>query len=134
MGDSVLLPRRTPWPTGSIAMASSFQRLPAQAVNLLDSRKLRPLIVFGYMQAMDLLSTVAFLLGGVQEANPLVRGAMQVAGNPMFGLVAVKAFGFLLGICCYRSGRIGLLERGNVFFALLLAYNLCCLILGLARR
>ncbi|NWF82813.1 MAG: hypothetical protein HXY18_03175 [Bryobacteraceae bacterium] len=115
-------------------MASTSEGLHGQAVNLLDHRKLRPLIVFGYMQAMDLLSTVAFLLGGVQEANPLVRGAMQVAGNPMFGLVTVKAFGFLLGIYCYRSGRIGLLERANVFFALLLAYNLCCLILGLARR
>lgn len=116
-------------------MASTSEGLPIRApVNAFDPSSVRPLIVFGYMQALDILSTVAFLLGGVQEANPLIRGVMQATGNPLKGLLCVKSLGLLLGVYCWRSGRIGLLEKANVFFALLVAYNLCCLILGLATR
>lgn len=99
-----------------------------------DASNLSALIVFGYMQALDILSTVAFLLGGVEEANPVVRGAMQMAGNPLFGLAAIKAIGLVLGFYCWRTSRIGLLRKANVFYAVLVAYNLCCLILGLAAR
>ncbi len=95
---------------------------------------LRGLLFFAYMQALDLLSTLAFLLGGVEEANPIVRIAMGATSSPVFGLLAIKAAGVLLGVYCWRSGRTSLLEKVNVFYAALVAYNLCCLILGLAGR
>lgn len=86
------------------------------------------------MQVLDILSTMAFLLGGVEEANPFVRGAIAFLGSPLLGLAAVKILGLLLGLYCWRSGRVVLLERANLFFAALVAYNLFCLILGLAAR
>jgi hypothetical protein len=60
--------------------------------------------------------------------------AMGATSSPVFGLVAIKAASVLLGIYCWRSGRVNLLEKANVFYAALVAYNLCCLILGLAAR
>jgi hypothetical protein len=85
---------------------------------------------FAYLQMLDLLSTVAFLLEGAGEANPLVRWSMQVTPNPVAGLALVKTLGLLLGLFCIRSGREGLLSRVNLFYAGLIAWNLICLILA----
>jgi hypothetical protein len=89
---------------------------------------------FIYLQAMDVLTTLAFLLGGVKEGNPLVNFAIAQAGNPLSGLVLVKMGALALGVYCLLSGRRKLLQRANVFFALLVAWNMVCLILGLALK
>lgn len=89
---------------------------------------------YSYLQLLDILTTLAFLLAGVQEANPLARWMMQVAGAPLPGLVAIKGMALLLGLFCWWRGRTALLRKANVFFSLLVAWNLCCLILGLAAR
>ncbi len=95
----------------------------------------RPVLLqFAYLQAMDILTTLAFLLAGVQEANPVVRAAIQWGGGPLAGLAAVKGAALLLGGFCWWSGRTRLLERANLFFAGLVAWNLVCLVLGLGRR
>lgn len=116
-------------------MASPSQGLtrPLQTTSVANP-SLQPLLLFGYMQLLDMLSTVAFLLGGVQEANPIVRGAMSALGNPLLGLMAVKLAAVGLGAYCWWLGRLTLLSKANIFFALLVAYNLCCLIAGLATR
>jgi len=117
-------------------MASTTQNLldHPNSMQRLASPNPLALIIFGYMQVLDVLSTLAFLLGGVQEANPIVRTAMEITRSPIVGLSVVKALGLILGVYCWRSGRFLLLERVNIFFALLVAYNLCCLILALAAR
>jgi hypothetical protein len=92
------------------------------------------LVQFAYLQGLDILTTLAFLLAGVQEGNPIVRAAMRLAGNPMLGLVVVKGSALLLGLFCWCRGRLALLQRANLFFAGLVAWNLFCLILGLSRR
>ncbi len=89
---------------------------------------------YTYLQLLDLLTTLAFLLQGVQEANPVVRWAMERSPNPVVGLVLVKACALLLGVYCWRADRPGLLQRINVMFALLVAWNLVALILGSANR
>lgn len=91
------------------------------------------LITFGYLQLLDLLTTVAFLVQGVREANPLVRFAIGVAPNPLTGLLAVKIAAMLLGLYCWRFGRNRVLGRMNVMFALVVAWNLTALIVGSAR-
>lgn len=91
-------------------------------------------MLYTYLQALDLLTTIAFLLAGVREGNPLVRWTMALAPNPLLGLVCVKAAAMALGISCWASGRQTLLRRVNVCFALLVAWNLACLILGLAGK
>ncbi|MBI5281193.1 MAG: hypothetical protein HY858_05870 [Candidatus Solibacter usitatus] len=89
---------------------------------------------FAYLQALDLLTTLAFLLAGVKEGNPMVRAAISLSGSPIAGLVMVKVAALALGLFCWFKGRERLLSRANAFFALLVAWNLLCLILGLAAR
>ncbi len=91
----------------------------------------RSLLLYAYLQGLDVMTTLAFLLAGVQEANPLVRQAMLMTGSPLAGLLLVKLAALLLGVYCWSSGRIRLLQRANLFFAGLVAWNLCCLVLGL---
>jgi len=84
---------------------------------------------FSYLQVLDFLTTVAFLLHGVREGNPLVRLALGAGTNPLVSLLVVKLLAILLGIYCWYRGRRQLLFRINVLFALLIAWNLVALIL-----
>jgi hypothetical protein len=88
------------------------------------------LLQFSYLQVLDFLTTIAFMVSGVREGNPLVRLALGWAGNPLGGLIAVKLLAVALGIYCWRMGRRQLLSRINILFALLVAWNLIALILG----
>ncbi len=85
---------------------------------------------FAYLQTLDLLSTAAFLLQGVEEANPFVRFAIQVSPNPVIGLAFVKLVALTIGISALRMGKDQFLTKINVFFAILVAWNLLCLVLA----
>ena len=76
------------------------------------------------------MTTVAFLLHGVHEGNPLVRAALQYAPNPLGGLLAVKILAVGLGFYCWKGGREKLLTRINLLFAFIVAWNMVALILG----
>lgn len=91
------------------------------------------LLQFSYLQVLDLLTTIAFLLQGVQEANPLVRFALSSAPSPLGALVAVKVLAIGLGLFCWRRGRERLLMRINIMFAILVAWNLVALIAASAK-
>lgn len=95
---------------------------------------LRLLLVYLYLQVLDVLTTMAFLMAGVSEGNPMVREAMRLCGSPVAGLVVVKTGAVLLGLYCWWGGRERLLRRVNLFFGGLIAWNLCCLIAGLALK
>lgn len=86
------------------------------------------LVQFSYLQILDFLTTIAFLLRGVQEANPLVRLALYTSPNPIGALLAVKVLAIGLGLFCWLRGRDRLLMRMNVMFAVLVAWNLVALI------
>ena len=88
------------------------------------------LLHYSYLQILDFLTTIAFLVNGVQEANPLVRLALNAGHNPIGSLIGVKVLAVMLGIYCWRMGRERLLSRINVMFALVIAWNLIALILG----
>lgn len=88
---------------------------------------------FSYLQVLDYLTTIAFLMIGVQEGNPVVRMFMNLAPSPLLGLAAVKVTALLLGVYCLKLGKDRLLSRINVMFAVLVAWNLVALILGTAR-
>jgi hypothetical protein len=85
---------------------------------------------FVYLQVLDVLTTIAFLLNGVAESNPVVRWAMQAAPDPFSGLILLKVAALGLGIYCSLSARQQLLRKVNIFFAGLVAYNLFALILA----
>lgn len=85
---------------------------------------------FAYLQILDVLTTVAFLMQGVAEANPIVRWAIHVGPTPVIGLLLLKTGAFALALFCLSQARYRLLQRVNVFFALLVAWNLLALILS----
>jgi len=88
------------------------------------------LLNYSYLQILDFLTTIAFLVNGVKEANPLVRYALAAGPSPISGLIAVKIAAVLLGLYCWRMGRQRLLGRINILFAMLVAWNLIALIVG----
>ena len=86
-----------------------------------------------YLQVLDFLTTVAFLVNGVREGNPLVRLALGAGSNPVASLLVVKLLAILLGFYCWRVGKRQLLSRINLLFALLVAWNLVALIISSVR-
>jgi hypothetical protein len=88
------------------------------------------LLHYSYLQVLDLLTTIAFMLKGFREANPLVRLALNLGHNPIGSLIGVKVLAVMLGLYCWRMGRQRLLSRINVMFALVIAWNLIALIVG----
>jgi len=90
------------------------------------------LLQYSYLQVLDLLTTLAFMLHGVREGNPLVGMMMHFTANPLNGLLVVKLIAVALGLYCWKVGRGKLLARINVAFALIVAWNLGALILAAA--
>lgn len=90
------------------------------------------LLIFVYLQFLDLLTTIAFLVQGVQEANPFVRLALNIAPNPIAALAGIKALALLLGVYCTYTRRNRFLSRINVLFALVVAWNLMIVVIAAA--
>ena len=86
------------------------------------------LLLFGYFQLLDLLTTVVFILRGVQEANPVVKFALRAAPTPLMGLLFVKLTALALAFYCWRLGRHSLLLRINILFAFLISWNLIAIL------
>ncbi len=87
-------------------------------------------VQFAYLQALDLLSTAAFLSHGVGEANPVVRWSMSMAPNPVSGLLAVKLLALCFAVYCIKSQRELLLAKVNIFYAVLIVWNMVCLVMA----
>ena len=87
------------------------------------------LLQYSYLQVLDFLTTVAFLLNGVREGNPLVRMALEFFPSPLGGLLFVKVLAVGLGIYCWQFGKQRLLGRINWYFAAVVAWNLVALII-----
>ena len=99
-----------------------------------ESNPLNPLLwQYSYLQILDFLTTVAFLVNGVREGNPVVRLVLGAGVNPIYSLLVVKFIAILLGLYCWRAGKRQLLARINLLFALLVAWNLVALILASVR-
>ena len=91
------------------------------------------LVQYSYLQVLDFLTTVAFLLHGVHEGNPLVRIALTYAPHPLGGLLLIKLFAVALGAYCWRKQRQRLLMRMNCLFAVVVVWNVAALIAASAR-
>ena len=90
---------------------------------------LNVLVQFCYLQALDLLTTLAFLTKGVREANPIIRLLVSGAGSPLGGLLAGKAIALCLAYYCWRKGRDKLLGRVNLFYAGLVIWILAAVVI-----
>lgn len=92
------------------------------------------LLLYSYLQVLDVMSTVAFLMLGVRESNPIVRFAFSIGPNPLAGLLLLKVVAVMIGVYCWRVGRERLLFRVNLIFGLLVAWNLFAIIVAAALR
>lgn len=92
------------------------------------------ILQYSYLQVLDFLTTVAFLLTGVQEGNPLVKLALEWAPTPLSGLVIVKMAALGLGFYCLKMNKTNLLAKINMMFALVVAWNMVALIVGACQR
>jgi hypothetical protein len=92
------------------------------------------LLQYSYLQVLDFMTTTAFLLNGIREGNPVVQLALRFGPNPMVGLVLVKLAAVGLGLYCWRFGRVKLLGRMNILFAIVITWNLAALIIGSLDR
>src|SRR5258708_24509073 len=81
------------------------------------------LLQYSYLQVLDFLTTIAFLLHGVREGNPLVRFFISATANPINGLLLVKLLALLLGLYCWRAGRVQLLGPIKIMFAALVVVD-----------
>src|SRR3984957_14017263 len=88
------------------------------------------LLQYSYLQVLDFMTTVAFLLHGIHEGNPFVRAALQYAPNPLGGVLAVTLLAVALGVYCWKGGREKLLLRINRRFSGSVACNIVALIVG----
>ena len=90
------------------------------------------LVQYSYLQVLDFLTTVAFLMHGVEEGNPMVRLVMLYAPFPIGGLLLVKVAAVGLGLYCWKVGRERLLSRVNILFAAVVVWNVASLIFSAA--
>jgi hypothetical protein len=92
----------------------------------------RLLLTNAYLQVLDVLTTIAVLVRGGIEANPLARLAIQVAPNPLLGLVGIKLAALGLALYCWRTHRLRALRFVNGFYALVIVWNLLGLVAACA--
>ena len=88
------------------------------------------LIQFLGLQIADAVTTLVFLQHGVNEANPLIRVALALFGQPALGLVIAKALGIGVALVAWRTGRRGMLRKINLLFAACVAWNLLTILLS----
>lgn len=87
-----------------------------------------PFILFVYLQLLDLLTTLAGLAHGGHEMNPVVVWSLKWFPTPLIGFIAMKLIA--CGVAFYvRTGPKKYLGVPNVFYSLLIVWNLLGLIL-----
>jgi len=89
--------------------------------------------IYCYLQGLDLLTTLALLLHGYPEGNPVVRFALENAPSPLWGLAAVKLIAMLIGVYCWIAKRASALRKANILFALAVAWNTFVVLLAAVR-
>jgi len=86
------------------------------------------LLFFLFLQFCDGATTLAFLSRGVAEGNPVVGALLHLSADPALALLLVKGAACALAIFAWRSGRLKLLRRANVFFTLCVVWNLAAIV------
>ena len=83
---------------------------------------------FMYLQLLDVMTTLACLVHGLQESNPLVQHLMNATGSPAAGLAVSKLLAFGVALFCWRRGKHKLLWGVNLFYSFIVVWNLTVLL------
>lgn len=89
---------------------------------------------FVYLQLLDFLTTIAFLIAGGREGNPLVRFVLAYTRHPLLGFVLMKGIAIAGGLFFYVQHRHRILRWVNGAFALIIVWNLMVLIMLVTQR
>jgi hypothetical protein len=90
------------------------------------------LVLFLYLQVLDVLTTLVGFSLGASEGSPFIRELIR--WGPLAGTLASKVFAVaILGFClAYR--KLNLLRWVNVWYAALAVWNLCIVLRLLTTR
>lgn len=84
--------------------------------------------IFVYLQLLDFLTTLAGFGLGASEASPFIVKLIH-ASSPIWGVAAAKVMGLGLGGYFVFRGKIRLIGVINYWYAGLIVWNLCILVL-----
>jgi hypothetical protein len=90
--------------------------------------RMAPLLWLIYLQVLDLLATLVFLAHGVEEANPMIRLIGNWSGSYLLAVTMAKSVGVLLGVICWRMGKLRIITLANAGYAALIVWNLTALL------
>lgn len=79
--------------------------------------------VFLYLQVLDFLTTLVGLKLGVSEASPFIRSLMHF--GPSFAVGASKFMALAIAGLCVGLNRSYLVRWINYWYAALIVWNLC---------
>jgi hypothetical protein len=80
--------------------------------------------VFAALQCLDVVTTLIFLSKGVREGNPLVSWTLPYLHSQLIGLIAAKLLAMIIGVWCYRNGKISALRIANIGYSAIIGWNL----------
>ena len=82
------------------------------------------------LQCLDVMTTLAFLEKGVQEANPLVNLAVGHTESALGGLILIKLLALLFAGFCWMSQRERTLWRVNRLFVAVVVWNMVAILVA----
>jgi len=86
--------------------------------------------IFTYLQLLDFLTTVVALKFGLIETSPFIRVLMR--GNAAIGLAESKMLAMMLAGGCLLLQRATIIRWVNRWYAALVIWNLCLIIMSRA--
>lgn len=90
------------------------------------------ILIFVYLQVLDLLTTLVGFRVGASEASPFIA-KLIVATSPAVGVVMSKVVGLVLGTICVSLNKSHLVSWINYWYAGLVVWNLFMILTAAAR-
>lgn len=90
--------------------------------------KMSVIDIFVYLQVLDFLSTLAGFSLGASEVSPFIAKLIHVS-SPVWGLALSKIIGLGMGAFCVATNRTRLVGWINYWYAGLVVWNLCIIVL-----
>jgi hypothetical protein len=86
--------------------------------------------IFVYLQVLDFLTTLAGFRVGAGEASPFIAKLIHIS-SPLAGLTASKVIGLAVAGLCVATNRPRLVGWINYWYAALIVWNLCIIIVAM---
>jgi len=84
---------------------------------------------FVYLQILDFLTTLVGFRLGASEASPFIVKLIHVT-SPAWGVAASKFVAMGIGAVCLATGRGRLITWINYWYAALIVWNLCVILMA----